>query len=187
MDCCRVEEMVIDLVVIGNRSDYVCADVLLIVESLQLAPYSAVAVFDEFRFRIVVSPRLLGKRNVAIIPLLDFNHTSPVVDFVSNVGGLGADIANLPDERNLAGISVLRRYCAEPSKGTYMTNSHFIDLVTCVGIWLFCVEDLLDGERTHGVFPVVSLMVRIIKSASRCEEHESHHLGSPPCRQQDCL
>jgi len=109
MDCCRVEEMVVDLVVIGNRSDYVCAHVLLVVESLQLAPYSAVAVFNELRLRIVVGPVLLGEREVAIIPLLDLNHASPVIDFVSYVGGLSADIANLADKRNLASISVFGR------------------------------------------------------------------------------
>ena len=68
-----------------------------------------------------------------------------------------------------------------------MTNGNFIDLVTCIGIWLLCVEDLLDGERTHGVFPVISLTKEMIKLVLMWEKDESFQRRSPPCLQQDCL
>lgn len=105
MDCCCVKQMVIDLVVIRNRSNHVCADVLFIIEGLQFAPYPAIAVFDKLRLRIVVIAHWLSHRHIRIIPLLDLDDTGPIVDLVSDVGGLCADVANLSHKGDLTQLA----------------------------------------------------------------------------------
>lgn len=42
-------------------------------------------------------------------------------------------------------------------KALYMTDRYFVDLVTGLRVGLFCVEYLLDGERSHGISPIIAL------------------------------
>ena len=41
-----------------------------------------------------------------------------------------------------------------------MTDGDFVDLVTGFRVRFFCVEDLLDGDRPHCVFAIVTLSRR---------------------------
>ena len=108
VDRSRIKEMVIDLVVIRNRSNHMRTNMFPVVESLQLAPYPTIPVFNQLWPRVILVTRLIGCRHLAIVPLLDLDGTSAIIDFVGNVGGLGADVADLANKRDLFnGVSIL--------------------------------------------------------------------------------
>jgi hypothetical protein len=183
MDCCCVKQMVVNLVVISDRSNNVCADMFLVIEGLQFAPDSAVTFFDELRFRSTFIAHLVGQRHVTIVPLLHFNNASPVVDFVGDVGSLCADVSNLTDECDLRVLVYYQDFGAivwAPD----MADSYFVNLMTGFGIWLFRVEDLFNGEGSHCVFTIIALVV-IAKTSAPC--YLDKKLSIQPFRQRDCL
>lgn len=111
MDCGRIQQVVVNLIVVRDRSDDMCANVFLIVEGLQLAPHSAIRVFDEFRFRVIAVAHLISGRHLTIVPLLDFDDACAIVNFVCDVCSLCTDVPNLADEGDL--LEVVSGACIE--------------------------------------------------------------------------
>ncbi len=98
----RLEQVILDLVVVGQWTDDVCTDVAFVVEGFQAAPDAGVGVFDESRFGVVgVVGRVHGCDGVGVDPLFYFNGAGAIVEFVSYVCGLGGDVADLADECDL--------------------------------------------------------------------------------------
>ena len=102
VDGSRFKEMIIDLVVIRHRSNDMRANVFLVVESLQLAPHSAIPVFDQLWLRVTPIAHLICRRHLGIVPLLDFDGTGAVIHLVGDVGRLSADVPNLANESDLS-------------------------------------------------------------------------------------
>lgn len=110
--------MVVDLVEVGDGADDVGADVALVGEGLEATPDADVGVHLAARVRGLV---LL----VDVDPLLDLNLAGAVVDLKGDIGGLGLDVADLPDECDLG-------------------DDGAVDLEVGTGKGLLGVEDLLD-------------------------------------------
>ena len=90
----RFEQMVLDLIVVCQRTDDVGADVAFVVEGLEAAPDAGVGVFDEARFGGVgaVGGVHAGREVAAglgVDPEFDLHCAGAVVEFVGYVCGLG--------------------------------------------------------------------------------------------------
>jgi hypothetical protein len=93
----RLQQVVINLVVISDRTDDVRRDVTLVVEGLQASEYAQVLAF--------LGLRLCGRAvRIAVDPLLYFDQAGSVVDFVGCVGGLAGDGVDLAYEGYLRGL-----------------------------------------------------------------------------------
>jgi len=120
-----VQQVVVDLVEIVNRTDEVRADVLLAVEGCQPAEYAHVCVRRELGFR-----GALG--SLGVDPLLDVDYARAVVDRVGDVCCLGLHAADLPDER-------------------YLRDGDAVDGEAGAGVGLVALDELLDGHGAEGV------------------------------------
>lgn len=132
MHSCGIQEVIVDLVEIGDGTDSLGGNVALIVELLQLAPDVDVISFLGYEFLI------LGRR-VAINPVLDIYYSGAVVDPIRCVRCLGRNPSNLSYEVCLENMS-----CA-PQRGkskavTYLCQAGIIYLG--IGVWIW--EDPAD-------------------------------------------
>lgn len=95
MHVCRLQEVHSDFIKIGDGTDDVGADVLLVIEGLDAAPDPNISIICELYLLRVFW-------GVGVNPLFDINEASAIVEFVGYVGSLLGDIANLSDERDLS-------------------------------------------------------------------------------------
>ena len=95
---CGFEEVVGYFHLVYYRPDNVGTDMAFVIESLQPAPDACVFVLGKLRFLRVGGVRGGG---VDVDPLFHLDGAGAVVEFVGDVGGLGADVADLADEGDL--------------------------------------------------------------------------------------
>jgi hypothetical protein len=126
MDSGSFEQVVRDLVHVFHRANDLRANRFSVVEALQFSPRSAVCAFDKLSLDWVVLVN-----SVRVDPLLDLDTTGAIVESVSGVGGLRRDIADLPNESELAWA--LAAALKNPDDPAYLGNNSTIDLegITC--------------------------------------------------------
>src|SRR4051794_18836494 len=90
--------MIIDLVVVGDRSNNMSTNVSFVVECFESAPHSAVCILDQFCFVHVFWPLWVRGRGIAVNPLFYFNRACPIIDFVGDIGSLRAGIPYLANK-----------------------------------------------------------------------------------------
>lgn len=114
-----LEQVVLDLVVVGQRPDDVGADVAFVVEGFQPAPDAGVGVFDKTGLLAAGAVHGVGgEARVRVRPQLHFDGAGAVVELVGCVGGLGGDVADLADEGDLrVGCVVVSGYAGESQAG----------------------------------------------------------------------
>lgn len=100
---CGFEQVVLDLVFVGDGADDVRADVPFVVEGFEAAPDAGVVVFGESGLAGGVGGQggVEGVGGVGVDPLFDFDGAGAVVEFVGYVCGLRGYVANLADECHL--------------------------------------------------------------------------------------
>lgn len=108
VDVRRLEQVVLDLIVVRQRADDVGVDVAFVVEGPQAAPDADVGVFDEARPVDATGGGGVGVGGGAVVrvgprprPQLHFEGAGAVVELVVGVGGLDRDVADLADEGEL--------------------------------------------------------------------------------------
>lgn len=147
-----LEQVAADLVVIRDGPYDLRADMLLIVERLELAPHPCVAILDQPGFLPARRlPVLLALRVVRVDPLLDLDGAGAVVELVGDVRGLRGDVADL-------------RY--ESDGGDFGA----VDAELALLVLGFGRVDLLDGYRAERVFAValVDGCNRTVSSSVAC-------------------
>jgi hypothetical protein len=122
VDVRRLEQVVVDLIEVGDGPDDVRADVALVGEGLEAAPDADVRVQLEARLGVVLL--------VSVDPLLDLDLAGAVVDLEGDVCGLRVDAADLADKGDLR-------------------DGRPVDLEVCAREGLLGLEDLLyrDGPQ----------------------------------------
>lgn len=100
VDVGGLEQVVVDLVEVGDGLDDVGADVALVAEGLEAAPDADVLLLGEGGARLAV---LL----VGVEPELDFHDAGAVVEPVRDVGGLRVDLAHHADEGDLRHVDAV--------------------------------------------------------------------------------
>jgi len=176
MDVRRLEQVVLDLIVVRQRADDVGVDVAFVVEGPQAAPHADVGVLDEARpVDAAGGGGGVGVGGGAVVrvgprprPQLDFEGAGAVVELVMGVGGLDGDVADLADEGKLrvsggfwlAGMRGVGLGAGLGPKRGMADLGYFdaIDFELAVWVWLLRVDDLLDRDGSEGVFAVLWTM-----------------------------
>ncbi|KAG7048330.1 replication factor a2 [Colletotrichum scovillei] len=127
VDVGGLEEVVVDLVEVGDGADKVRADVAFAVERLEAAPDADVALELELLVGVVLFIR--------VDPLLDLDEPRAVVELEGDVCGLGRDLADLGDEGDLG-------------------DGGAVDLEVGARVGFLGVDDLLDCDGAEGFFAV---------------------------------
>lgn len=127
MNVGSLEQVVVDLVEVGDGLDDVDADVALIAKTAEAAPDADVLLLAEG----VVGGVVLA---VGVEPLLDLDDAGAVVEAVGDVGGLGADLADHADEGDLGDVGAVDPEAVLPVEG------------------LLGVDDLLYRYRPQRIF-----------------------------------
>lgn len=127
VDVGGLEEVVVDLVEVGDGADKVRADVAFAIERLEAAPDADVALELELLVGVVLLIR--------VDPFLDLDEPRAVVELEGDVCGLGRDLADLGDEGDLG-------------------DGGAVDLKVGARVCFLGVDDLLDCDGAEGFFAV---------------------------------
>ena len=136
MDNSGFQKMVVDLVEVDNRPDDMCSNISFIAQGVQPTPDSHVTVLSDV---------LLLQRLVVIVPIvpdLDFDGSSAVIQFVCYVCGLLRDVSDLGNE-----CTLLMLIGQKASWGnSYLRNVHIVYLEVFLTD-LLCFIQLFDRNR----------------------------------------
>src|ERR1700722_796135 len=155
MYCGGFKEVIMDLVVVCDRSNDMSTNVSFAVECFESAPNSAICILDQFYFVHVFCVAWVRGSGITVNPLFYFNRACPIIDFVGDIGDLRADIPYLANKGYLQSY----QYQTSPNLApwAYLADYIAIHLEVCIWMRLLRINELLDCNRSDCIFAVATL------------------------------